>query len=219
MALDRRSFIRIAAGAVAGAGLTGSLVGCGSETVQTKEHVMGWTDVEFEDECDILVVGAGPSGLFASYGAVEKGKKCICIEKQASYGGDAQNAANDFMMAYSNVCADVWPEQAITFEARKEKLHKYYPDPDVYAIQEHYAESAVDAFDLMYYEWGCEYNLEMNYGPYKGMFYPKDGIGTGAANWGRVFNAVKAAGVDFRFNTKAEYPILDENDELVGMRT
>ncbi|MBQ6453038.1 MAG: FAD-binding protein [Coriobacteriales bacterium] len=218
MSLDRRSFIRLAAGATAGAALTGTLVGCGSETVQTKEHVLGWTDLNFEDECDILVVGAGPSGLFASYGAVEKGKKCICIEKQSGYAGDAMNAANDFMMAYSNVCADVWPEQAQTFEQRKEKLAYYYPDPDVYAIQVHYAEGAVDAFDLMYYKWGCEYNLDMNYGPYKGMFYPKDGIGTGGENWGRVFNNVKAAGVDFRFNTKAVYPIMDEKNELVGMR-
>ena len=220
--MGRREFLRLAAGASIATGACAALVGCsagkGTASTASDEAVLGWTDVNFEHDVDVLVVGAGPSGMFAAYGVGSAGKSVLVIDKQASYGGDAANAANDFMLSYSNVCAEVWPDQATTMEERKEKLKKYFPDEDVYAAQVHYAEGAVEAFDLMYYEWGCEYNLELNYGPYKGMFYPKDGIGEAASNWAKVFDQVQKSGAQFLFHTKAEYLIVDAEGAVVGLR-
>lgn len=224
-AVGRRDFLRLATGTVAAGGIAAALVGCnagkgsGSVTADAStDTVLGWTGVDFERDVDALVIGAGPSGLFAAYAIASAGKDVLVIDKQASYGGDAANAANDFMLAYSNVCADVWPEQAQTMDERKEKLHKYFPDEAVYATQLHFAEGAVECFDLMFYDWGCEYNLELNYGPYKGMFYPKDGIGEAAENWSRVFDNVQKAGAQFAFNTKAEHFIVDPEGVIVGLR-
>ncbi|MBM6998556.1 FAD-binding protein [bacterium] len=46
----------------------------------------------WDDECDVVVVGAGGGGLNAAARAAELGASVICLESMAAWGGNAQSA-------------------------------------------------------------------------------------------------------------------------------
>ena len=101
--LSRRAFLGLgaAAAALAGAGLAG----CSPAAAPSKEDaaaaaVNDWLGAEPEIpedkivetvDTEILVCGAGTSGLFAACSAAEEGAKVVCLEKAAIGGGVRDN--------------------------------------------------------------------------------------------------------------------------------
>ena len=101
--LSRRTFLGLgaAAAALAGAGLAG----CAPQAAPSKEDEAAaaandWLGEEPEipeDEIvetvdtEVLVCGAGTSGLFAACAAAEEGAKVVCLEKGAIGGGVRDN--------------------------------------------------------------------------------------------------------------------------------
>ena len=105
--LTRRGFVGGAAGIAAGAALAGANVGTGvgsttralasegaSGAVSTSQDAPAWLgsapeiaeDAIAETlECDVLVVGAGTSGLFGACSAAEEGARVLVIEKNERY--------------------------------------------------------------------------------------------------------------------------------------
>jgi fumarate reductase flavoprotein subunit len=93
--IDRRSFLT-GAGILAAAGLAGAVAGCTPRPDESRATEMAGTEAasdipsSFDEEwdCDIVIVGSGASGLAAAVEAGELGAKTICIESQASAGGN-----------------------------------------------------------------------------------------------------------------------------------
>lgn len=117
--LSRRGFVGgvglLAAGAVAG-----SLLGCAPSAKDASAEdgdkdgaapVEETPQADRELDCDIVVVGAGGSGLAACVEAAEAGKKVICIESQSQTGGNQTSvegcfAANSSMQKADGVEVD-----------------------------------------------------------------------------------------------------------------
>lgn len=100
--MSRRAFLGLGAAtaAIAGAGLAGC--SAGKPTTAPKaggaaEDWLGSAPEIAEDEIvetidtEILVCGAGTSGLFAACSAAEEGAKVVCLEKGAIGGGVRDN--------------------------------------------------------------------------------------------------------------------------------
>lgn len=97
--LSRRNFFKGAGVALAGAAGAAALSGCApaaspksadSDAKGASASAADWlgeapqfsdSDVKETYDTEVLVVGAGTSGIFAACSAVENGAKCICIEK------------------------------------------------------------------------------------------------------------------------------------------
>ena len=101
--LSRRAFLGLGATAAALAGA--GLAGCAPSAAPTKDEeaaaaVNDWLGAEPEIpedkivetiDTEVLVCGAGTSGLFAACSAAEEGAKVVCIEKAAIGGGVRDN--------------------------------------------------------------------------------------------------------------------------------
>ncbi len=91
MNISRRSFLKGVAGTVSLAALSGITKG----SAYAEQEEQKWIP-EKELECDILVVGAGGSGLAACVEAGEAGANVICIEGQAIAGGGEKGVEGCF---------------------------------------------------------------------------------------------------------------------------
>jgi hypothetical protein len=78
-------------------------------------------DVEFDEECEILVVGMGGGGLNAACYAAEAGAKVIAIEKSNITGGATRHAA-------------IWHCKAGGSQAQQD-MDYAWPDNEVYSVR------------------------------------------------------------------------------------
>lgn len=100
MEITRRKFMQgIAAGGAAltiGAGLAGCAQGKGAESGASNEASSSTAEVSGTFEADVVVAGAGMSGLSAAVSAAESGAKVICIEAGDVTGGNGQGTEGVF---------------------------------------------------------------------------------------------------------------------------
>ena len=74
-----------------------------------------------EKTCDLVVLGAGGSGLVAAVRAAQlSGKKVIVVEKSKKIGGNT-NLGHGFMMRYTK-----WHEAAGLEDTREESINSLY---------------------------------------------------------------------------------------------
>lgn len=89
LTIDRRGFLR-GIGATALLGSLATLGGCATdaqkESIET-EAPSESLSVDGTEDCDIVIVGAGGSGLAAAVEAGEAGAHVICVEREAAAGG------------------------------------------------------------------------------------------------------------------------------------
>ena len=87
--IDRRGFLR-GVGATALLGSLAALGGCAPAAQKepaNAEAVAEPLSVDGTEDCDIVIVGAGGSGLAAAVEASEAGARVICVEREAAAGG------------------------------------------------------------------------------------------------------------------------------------
>lgn len=99
--VSRRSFITGAA--AAGVLATLGLAGCTPQDKQTASAATSGSDTKWDEECDVLVVGSGYTGLAAALEAKNAGADVKVIEKTARVGGNSALAAGDFAVCNSSV--------------------------------------------------------------------------------------------------------------------
>jgi fumarate reductase flavoprotein subunit len=217
--MERRDFFKLVGVTAAVGAASAALSGCGNKSTSTSgDALVGWSDIDFTYDVDVLVVGAGASGLMAAYGAANAGKNVLAIDKQLSYGGDAANSACTLMVSYSDYCAQKRPDEAVTLDTQLAKMDTYYPnDTQTATVWKAWYTYAAKTFDLWAESWNVSF-MDGITGPYKGIFYPAGGIGQGAALFATVYNKAQAAGAKFVFSMKADTFIVDSNDALVGLR-
>ena len=91
LGVSRRSFLKgagLAAAAMAG---TAALAGCANESAggaDTLANTGDWLPQTWDYECDLLVIGYGGAGMWASLiGADECGQQVLVLEKAPERGG------------------------------------------------------------------------------------------------------------------------------------
>jgi succinate dehydrogenase/fumarate reductase flavoprotein subunit len=109
----RRDFLKTAFGGVALAAgamaVSGAVSGCTSEAPAQQASTDG---IEWDYETDILILGGGTGGLFASKFAVEKGAKVIVVEASKELAGTMPLSGRAFHSWDLETAADVenyWP--------------------------------------------------------------------------------------------------------------
>lgn len=218
----RREFLKVgavAAGATAAAALMGCNAGTASDAGHATEHLLGWSEITFEHDVDVLVLGAGPSGLATAYTAACAGANVLVVDKQLTYGGDAANAANGWVAPEAQVCADLRPEEAVSMEDTLAGFKEMYKDNQYYyEIIEAWEHGLDSWFSTCVYDFGAQFMEAGHPCSYGGFFLPPDGVGEGAQIWEAIYNGVEASGAKFIFNMKADTAIIDADEKIVGMR-
>ena len=131
LGVSRRSFLKgagLAAAAMAG---TAALAGCANESAggaDTLANTGDWLPQTWDYECDLLVIGYGGAGMWASLiGADECGQQVLVLEKAPERGGGNSSINNG--------------EWTIVEESEKERFKDYIraftkgktPDPMIEA--------------------------------------------------------------------------------------
>lgn len=103
-AISRRGFITAATATSALAGL--GLVGCAPKTASDEETPtsgVSASEVKWDEECEVLIIGSGYTGLAAALEAKNAGCDVKIIEKMGVAGGNSSLAAGDFAVCNSDV--------------------------------------------------------------------------------------------------------------------
>lgn len=104
--ISRRSFMTgaAAAGIFAGLGLAGCAPQAKSDkAASTNASGVSSANVSWDEECGVLIVGSGYTGLAAALEAKSAGADVKVIEKTALVGGNSTLAAGDFAVCCSEV--------------------------------------------------------------------------------------------------------------------
>lgn len=90
VALDRRTFLQ-GIGATAALGSLAALTGCAPATMRENDNSSLAEEEDLNisrtEECEIVIIGAGGSGLAAAVEAGEAGAYVICVERESAAGG------------------------------------------------------------------------------------------------------------------------------------
>lgn len=220
MTMDRRQFVRAlstagAASAIAaGAAATAAFADEGAATARA----LGDADVNFAQEVDVLVVGAGISGMMAAYETAAAGLNTLIVEQNGFYGGDAIYSAACMMCNCARLTQEERPEKYTSIEDLRERFAPYYEDNEagldqLMLLQEwggHW-------MDLMHYDWGYNYQAKME-GPYQQAFFPEGGICTMSGAFELMNEKITEAGAAYVFDNTLKTLIVDEAGAVVGAR-
>ena len=236
--LSRRAFLGLGATAAALAGA--GLAGCAPSAAPTKDEeaaaaVNDWLGAEPEIpedkivetiDTEVLVCGAGTSGLFAACSAAEEGAKVVCIEKAAIGGGvrdnlgslnsrlqkeagceiDENEICNDLMRYADGYCN---PRLYHIWAQNSGEAIDWYQDRLEEAGFQLFFEAANDAKPSIYKHWATghipSWPADVEFAGLKDVTNGKIVLGDYA----------KKVGVDFRFTTPL-VKLVHENGKVTG---
>lgn len=183
--------------------------------------------IQFEQETDVLIIGAGAAGLAAAISARQKGKAVICLEYASSYMLSDMTLSGGYYNAGGGT--SLQKSQGITDS--KENWNNYlkavgqgYEDPDMReVIVEHGAED---------YEWlandvGVSFQEVQQIGNEEAMkkyavpaarshlTVEKSGYGLSKP----LFKRAQKLGTEFIFNITAESLITNQDNQVIGVHT
>jgi len=99
-------------------------------------------DLEELSEVDVVIVGAGPSGLTASYYLAKEGFKVVVFERRFSFGGGIGPGSNMLpKIAFQEEALPILKEMGVNYEATE--FGVYVVDPSVLIAK--LASKAIDA--------------------------------------------------------------------------
>ena len=236
--MSRRRFFEIGAvtAAIAGTGLTGCSAGKPKTVEEPASAATDWLGAapEIADdeiietvETEILVCGAGTSGLFTACAAAEEGAKVVCLEKGAIGGGvrdnlgalnsrlqkeageeiDENEIVNDMIRYADNYCN---PKLYHIWAQNSGEAIDWYQDRLEEAGFELYFEGAKNAKPSLYKHWATGHIPS----------WPADAEFAGLSDVvnGKIVlgDYAKSKGVDFRFSTPMVRLVQDESGKVTG---
>ncbi len=83
---------------------------------------IGDADVNFSQEVDVLIVGAGISGMLASIDPAAAGKKVLIVEQNSTFGGDAIYSAACQMCTTAELTKEERPDKYSSADQIREKF-------------------------------------------------------------------------------------------------
>lgn len=237
--LSRRAFLGLGASAAAVAGVAG-LAGCSAAqpTVASEEPEAAndWlgeapeiaeSDIVETIETEVLVCGAGTSGLFAACAAAEEGAKVVCLEKGAIGGGvrdnlgslnsrlqkeagceiDENEIVNDMIRYANNYCN---PRLYHLWAQNSGEAVDWYQDRLEAEGFELFFESAENAKPSLYKHWPTGHIPSW---PADAEFAGLSDVRNGKHVLG---DYAVSKGVEFRFNTPMVRLVQDETGKVTG---
>lgn len=217
--MDRRHFFRAlgTAGAAAAIATAGVNVAFGDEAA-TSARALGDSDVNFSQEVDVLIVGAGISGMMAALDPATAGLKTLIVEQNGFFGGDAIYSAACMMCNTARLTQEERPEKYSTIEQLRERFAPYYENDEAGLDKLMQLQEWGGKFmDKLHYEWGYNFQPKME-GPYQQAFFPEGGICTLPGAFTLMDQKITEAGAEYLYDTALKTLIVDENGAVVGAR-
>lgn len=217
--MDRRHFFRVlgtagAAAAVAAAGAGTAL----ADEPAAAAQALGDSDVNFSQEVDVLVCGAGISGMMAAYETASAGLTTLIVEQNGFYGGDAIYSAACMMSTTARLTQEERPEKYSTVEDLRELFAPYYEDDEAGLDQLMLLQEWGGKWiDLLHYDWGYQFQPKME-GPYQQAFFPQGGICTMSDVFVLMDEKLTEAGATYLYDATLKSLIVDEAGTVSGAR-
>lgn len=217
--MDRRSFFALstASAAVAALGAAGAHAALADEAAASA-RALGDAEVNFSQEVDVLIAGAGIAGMMAALDPASAGLSTLLVEQNGFYGGDAIYSAACMMCTTAKLTQEERPEKYMTIEKMRELFAPYYENDEkgldkLMQLQE----QAGKWIDLIHYDWGYEFQPKME-GPYQQAFFPKGGICTMPDVFELMDSKITEAGASYLYDTTLKTLIVDESGTVCGAR-
>lgn len=179
---------------------------------------IGDANVSFGQEVDVLIVGAGISGMLAPVDPAAAGKKVFIVEQDSTYGGGAIYSAACQMCTTAELTKEERPEKYIVEEGLREKFGPYYEGTEAGLERTVLLQMQSGTFiDKMHYDWGYEFQ-ELRESPYHQAFFPKNGLCTMKGEFELMNEKVTEAGATCLFETTFKTLIADEAGAIADVR-
>ncbi len=201
-AMDRRHFFRAlgTAGAAAAIATAGVNVAFGDEAASSA-RALGDADVNFSQEVDVLIVGAGISGMMAALDPATAGLKTLIVEQNGFFGGDAIYSAACMMCNTAKLTEEERPEKYTTIEELRERFAPYYENDEAGLDKLMQLQEWGGKFmDKLHYEWGYNFQPKME-GPYQQAFFPEGGICTLPGAFTLMDEKITEVGTEYLYET------------------
>lgn len=206
-------------GALAAVGAMG-VAGCSpkassNETEATVENVTA-TEPEQIDEtmdCDIVIVGAGCSGLAACVQAADGGAKVICLEAMSSAGGGAGGVEGLFAVG-SSLQKEQGIEVSVGELVRTELVQNQYRNSSL-VIKDLIRTSGEDIDWLA--DHGVLFGTVDNYVGFHPIFHWFETLNGAESYIPQMHDAAEAGGVEFVFNTHADSLVIADDGSVAGV--
>ena len=218
--MDRRHFFRAlgAAGAAAAVAATGVGSALADEASAAGAAALGDAAVNFSQEVDVLICGAGISGMMAAYETASAGLSTLIVEQNGFYGGDAIYSAACMMCNTARLTQEERPEKYSTIDELRERFAPYYENDEAGLDQlMMLQEWGGKWMDLMHYDWGYQFQPKME-GPYQQAFFPQGGICTMPDAFTLMDEKLTEAGATYLYDTALKCLIVDEAGTVSGAR-
>lgn len=216
-AMNRRQFFR----ALSTAGVAAVAAGATSAVALadgSAARALGDADVNFSQEVDVLVVGAGISGMMASLDPALAGLTTLIVEQNGFFGGDTIYSAACMMCNTAKLTQEERPEKYSTIDELRERFAPYYEnDPEGLDKLMQLQEWGGKWMDKMHYEWGYQFQPKME-GPYQQAFFPQGGFCTMPDAFDLMDSKLTEAGVTYLYDTTLKTLIVDESGAVCGAR-
>ena len=184
MEMNRRQFCALGTAGALAAIAGGVSLGCSSEGASkdapaaAAAMAIGDADVNFSQEVDVLIVGAGISGMLASIDPAAAGKKVLIVEQNSTFGGDAIYSAACQMCTTAELTKEERPDKYSSPDQIREKFAPYYEGNEAGLERTVLLQTWGGKFiDKMHYDWGYEFQ-PLRESPYHQAFFPKNGLCT-----------------------------------------
>jgi len=218
--ISRRQFCALSAAGVLAtivSGCTKVEVNQSSEVV-AKARAVGDSNVDFSKDVDILIVGAGISGMLAAIDPASAGLNVLLVEQNSMYGGDAIYSAGCQMCSTAKLTKEERPEKYSSPEDIRKKFAPYYENNEEGLERTVLLQDWAGRFiDKMHYDWGYDFQ-PLRESPYHQAFFPKDGLCTMKSEFELINEKVTEAGAEYLFQTTFQTLIVDENGTVAGAR-
>lgn len=211
--VSRRDFLKAAGLTTAGGFM---LAACGQSGGKTDAQFVGG-NIEFGKETDVVIIGAGGAGLWASYMLAKAGVSHLVVDKSISWGGDTILACgvlpvHGTIVQKNQGIEDLSPEE--TWEAYK----SYYEGQRVPELTKMVYLNAPKCIDILTEEFGITWMDMKNSGSQPYLHIPAPGMQNDHKLLEPLYEHNRSHGGEYLFETRAVDLILDSNMELAGVR-
>jgi fumarate reductase flavoprotein subunit len=214
--VDRRDFLKLAGITTVGTAASLGLAGCSQKGKKATETEVGG-GINFTKEVDVLIIGSGGAGLWCAFETLNAGLSTCILEKEIAHGGDSLLACACLPILGTKPLI----ESGLMSMTAEEAYEKYY-DPvfskrRVPELGKYILLNSARCIDIWTEKFGVKW-MPFIPGPTVYFHVPVPGLGTDYLLINPLFDDVVKSGADVMFETKAMNFIVNEKNEVVGVR-